>query len=192
LEAEQTLESRCVYDGKILNLRVDRVAIPGKGETIREVVEFHGGAVIVALDNAQRVLLIRQYRYAIDRELWELPAGILEAGELPQVCAVRELEEETGYLASHVKSLCSFYTTPGGTNEMLHIFLATDLAPGRPRPEMDERIEVCRVPFADALGMIASGEIVDGKTIIGLLMLQTRGHLLATSPRPGGSVLESV
>ena len=174
MEAEQPLESRQVYSGKILNLRVDRVAIPGKGQAIREVVEFHGGAAIVALDEAERVLLIRQYRYAVDRELWELPAGILEPGELPEVCAARELQEETGYQAARVELLCRFYSTPGGTNEMLHIFVATGLAPGGPQPEADERIEVFSIPLIEALDMIERGEIVDGKTIIGLLVLQAK------------------
>jgi ADP-ribose pyrophosphatase len=168
------LESRQVYSGKILNLRVDRVSVPGKGQAIREVVEFHGGAAIVALDEADRVLLIRQYRYAVDRELWELPAGILEPGEPPEVCAARELQEETGYQAARVEPLCRFYSTPGGTNEMLHIFVATGLAPGGPRLEADERIEVFPIPLGQALDMIERGEVVDGKTIIGLLMLQAK------------------
>jgi len=174
LEAEKSLESRQVYSGKILNLRVDRVTIPGKGEAIREVVEFHGGAAIVALDEADRVLLIRQYRYAVDCELWELPAGILEPGEPPAVCAARELQEETGYRAARVEPLCSFYSTPGGTDEMLHIFVATDLVPVGSRLEADERIEVFPTLLGEALAMIERGEIVDGKTIIGLLMLQAR------------------
>ncbi len=174
MDAETPLESRRIYNGKILDLRVDRVAIPGKGEAIREVVEFHGGAVIVALDEIRRVLLIRQYRYAVGRELLELPAGILEPDEPPEVCAARELEEETGYRAERIERLCSFYTTPGGTNEMLHVFLAQGLTPGRPRPEMDERIEVMSVPLEKALSMVERGEIVDGKTLIGLLMLWLR------------------
>jgi ADP-ribose pyrophosphatase len=174
LEAERQLTSRRIYSGKILALRVDQVAIPGKGEAIREVVEFHGGGVIAALDEADRVLLIRQYRYAVDRELWELPAGILEPGEPPAICAARELEEETGYRAARVEPLCSFYTTPGGTNEMLHLYLATGLTPGGARLEADERIEVYPTPLSDALAMIARGEIVDGKTIIGLLLLASR------------------
>jgi ADP-ribose pyrophosphatase len=172
LEAEKQLTSRRVYRGKILDLRVDQVAIPGRGEAIREVVEFHGGGVIAALDDKGRVLLIRQYRYAVDRELWELPAGILEPGEPPAACAARELEEETGYRAARIEPLCSYYTTPGGTNEMLHLFVATGLTPGQARLESDERIEVYPTPLRDARAMIARGEIVDGKTIIGLLLLQ--------------------
>jgi len=174
LEAETALDSRRIYDGKIVNLRVDRVTIPGQGEAIREVVEFHGGVAALALDEAGRVLLIRQYRYAVGRDLLELPAGTLEPGEPPEVCAVRELEEETGYHASHVETLSRFFSTAGATNEILHVYLATGLAPGHPRPEADERIEVIPTPLKDALAMIGRGEIVDAKTIIGLLMLRAR------------------
>ena len=168
------LASRRVYDGKILNLRVDRAALPGGGEAIREVVEFHGGVAILALDDAGRVLLIRQYRYAVGETIGELPAGMLEPGELPKVCAERELEEETGYRAARIEPLCRFYSTPGATNEVLHVYLATGLTPGGPRLEADERIEVIPTPWEDALAMVERGEICDGKTIIGLLTLQSR------------------
>jgi len=171
LTVEATLESRHIYNGKILNLRVDRVALPDGRAVIREVVEFHGGVAIVALDDAQRVLLVRQYRYAVGRHLLELPAGNLEPGEQPEECAVRELEEETGYCAARIEPLCRFYSAPGGTDEIMHVFLATGLRPGRPRPEDDERIEVISVGLGEALAMIASGEICDAKSIIGLLMV---------------------
>ena len=174
MKAEVALESRRVYNGKILNLRVDRVALPGGGEAVREVVEFHGGVGLVALDDAGRVLLIRQYRYAIGGDLLELPAGKLEPGEPPEVCAARELQEETGYHAAHIEPLCHFYSTPGGTTEVLHIFLATGLTPGSQRLESDECIEVIPTAWNDALAMIDRGEICDGKSIIGLLMLQAR------------------
>ena len=174
MEAEIALESRRVYSGKILNLRVDRVALPGGGEAVREVVEFHGGVGLVALDDVGRVLLIRQYRYAIGGDLLELPAGKLEPGEPPEVCAARELEEETGYRAAHIEPLCRFYSTPGGTDEVLHIFLATGLTSGDQRLESDERIQVIPTAWHDALAMIERGEICDGKSIIGLLLLQTR------------------
>jgi ADP-ribose pyrophosphatase len=174
LEAETRLSSRRVYEGKILNLRVDRAALPGGGEAIREVVEFHGGVAILALDDANRVVLIRQYRYAVGEMIWELPAGMLEPGELPEVCAERELEEETGYHAARIEPLCRFYSTPGATDEVLHVYLATGLTPGGSRLEADERIQVTLTAWEDALAMIERGEIRDGKTIIGLLTLQLR------------------
>lgn len=172
MPAEITLDSRHIYSGKILKLRVDRVALPGGGQAIREVVGFFGGVAIVASDEAGRVLLIRQYRYAVGRDLLELPAGILEPGERPIECAARELEEETGYHAAHFKPLCRFYSTPGGTDEVLHVFVASGLTPGRPRPEADERIEIVPMAWDEALAMVMRGEICDGKSIIGLLMAQ--------------------
>jgi len=174
LEPEATLESRHVYNGKILNLRVDRVMLRGGSQAIREVVEFHGGVAVVALDGAGRVLLVRQYRYAVGRYLLELPAGNLEPGERPEECAARELEEETGYRAARVEPLCSFYSAPGGTDELMHVFWATGLALGRSRPDDDERIEVVPVMWDDALAMVARGEICDAKSVIGLLMAQSR------------------
>ena len=174
MEIETRLSSRRVYEGKVLNLRVDRAVLPGGGEAIREVVEFRGGVAILALDDANRVLLIRQYRYAVGETIWELPAGMLEPGELPQVCAGRELEEETGYHAARLELLCRFYSTPGATNEVLHIYLATGLTPVGSRLEAGERIEVIPTAWQAALAMVERGEIHDGKTIIGLLTLQSR------------------
>lgn len=176
MEHETQLETRQAYHGKLIDLRVDRVALPGGGEAAREIVEHRGGVALVALDEAGRVLLVRQYRYAVGQSLLELPAGTLEVGEPPQDCAVRELEEETGYRAAAVQPLCRFYPTPGYTTEILHIFAATGLTPGQPRPESDERIEIVPVPFDQALDMIARGEIVDAKTIIGLLRWQGMAH----------------
>jgi ADP-ribose pyrophosphatase len=169
---ETRLESRCVYDGKILNLRVDRVAITGGGEAVREIVEHPGGVAVVALDEASQVLLARQYRYAVGSALLELPAGTLEVGELPAEAAVRELEEETGYRAAHVEPLCHFYPSPGYTSELLHLFLATGLESVGARPEADERIEVVPTAWDDAMAMIAHGEICDAMSIIGLLLVQ--------------------
>ncbi len=178
---EETLDSRRIYSGKIVKLRVDRVALPNRGEAVREIVDHPGGVAIVAVDDAGRVLLVRQYRYAAGRELVELPAGTLEPGEPPAACAARELEEETGYRATQFELLSSFYPTPGYTTELLHVFWAAGLIPGQPRPEADERIEILAVPWDAALAMVASGEIVDAKTIIGLLTASARR---AGSARP--------
>jgi ADP-ribose pyrophosphatase len=171
---ETTLESHHVYDGKILSLRVDRVAIAGGGEAVREIVGHPGGVAVVALDDAGQVLLARQYRYAVGSALLELPAGTLQAGELPAEGAVRELEEETGYRAAHVEPLCRFYPSPGYTSELLYLFLATGLTPVGARPEADERIDVIPTAWDDAMAMVARGEICDAMSIIGLLLVQTR------------------
>ncbi len=174
MEPENKVSSRRVYDGRIVSLRVDRVALPGGGETEREVVEHPGGVAIVALDDRRNVLMVRQYRYAIGSEMLELPAGTREPDEPPDVCAVRELEEETGYRAAHVTPLYRFYPAPGYTGELLHIYVATGLIVTDARPEADERIQVVPVPWEEALAMVTNGQISDAKTIVGLLVLASR------------------
>ncbi len=178
MEAETRLESRQVYSGRIIKLHVDRVAMPGGGEAMREIVEHPGGVEIVALDDTRQILLVRQYRYAVQSELLELPAGTREAGESPEACAARELEEETGYRAGRVEPLCQVYLAPGYSSELLHVFLATQLTQSQAHPEADERIQVVSMALDEALAAVMSGEIRDAKTIVGLLTLAAhRGDL---------------
>lgn len=156
---------------------VDRVQIRthGGGTTQRELI-VHGGAVLVLpiLDDAPggRVVMIRNQRFAVEKELWELCAGTLEPGEDPAECAARELIEETGYEAKSIEKLCEFYTSPGMTNELMRVFLAKDLTHVGQRLEATEHIQVelCRWP--DVLEMVRKGEIVDGKTIAGILFYE--------------------
>jgi ADP-ribose pyrophosphatase len=116
-----------------------------------------------------QVLMIHQYRYATGGKLWEIPAGRLESGEAPLACAHRELLEETGCTATSITPLTTMWTTPGFTNEKIHVFLATGLTRGESRPEADEFIEVVALPLAEVLRKVESGEISDAKTIIGIL-----------------------
>ncbi len=172
MEHEKLVVSHRVYEGRVLNLRVDDVQLPSGQQTIREIVE-HGGAVaIVALDEDERVVLIKQYRYAVDCPLIELPAGVLEPGEEPLACAARELEEETGYQAGSFEPLITIYPSPGYTTEIIHMFVARQLEAGQPRPEHDEFIELLHMPLKQALEMIAHGEveICNGVAVIGLMM----------------------
>jgi ADP-ribose pyrophosphatase len=135
----------------------------------------HPGAVaIVPLLAPDQVVLIRNYRFTVDQELLELPAGTLEPPEPPIVCAARELEEETGYLAGRLEPLCEFYTSPGFTNERMHVFVATDLKPGAQKLEASEQIRVEVLPLAEALEATADGRIVDAKTIAALHVLGYR------------------
>lgn len=164
------MASRYVFKGKILNLRVDTVRLPNGNESTREVVEYAGAVTIAAVDGARRVLLVRQHRYAVGKDLIELPAGKLEAGEDPLECARRELTEETGYRAGKWRTLSRFYSTPGFTSEKMHLFLATDLEPGPPAPDKDEFVEALQVPLDEALRMVERGDICDAKSILGLLM----------------------
>ncbi|MEW6698607.1 MAG: NUDIX hydrolase [Bacillota bacterium] len=166
---EKTLSSKRIYEGKILNLRVDQVLLPNGKESGREVVEFSQAVTIVAVTGDQKVLLVTQYRYPVAEVLLEAPAGKMDPQENPLACARRELQEETGYTAGSLEKICEFYTTPGFTNELMHVYLAQNLTPGEQNPDEDEFVQVEAIPLQDAIAMIYNGKIRDGKTIAGLL-----------------------
>jgi ADP-ribose pyrophosphatase len=179
----ETLSSEEIFRGRIVELFVDTIR---EGETTyrREVVRHPGGACAVALFPDETVALVKQYRHPPARFVLELPAGKLEPGESPEVCARRELEEEVGVVAGSFEPLTEFYTTPGFCSEKLWVFLATDLGETKSAHETDEIIEVVRVPLRRALSMIEAGEIEDSKTIIGLLLAaRRRGGRAADSSR---------
>ncbi len=167
---EITTSSRRIYEGRVVNLRVDTVRLENGHITEREIVEHRGSVAMVALDEDSNVLLVRQFRKPAERELLEIPAGTLEPGEEPLVCAQRELREETGYRAAQIEEMCTFYTSPGFCTEQIHLYLATGLELAYLPAEKDEAIEVIKTPLAKALEMIKSGEIADAKSIVGLLM----------------------
>lgn len=166
---EEIIRSEYLYRGHILKLRLDQVRLPNQRIVAREIVEHRGAVVIAALDEQTRVLLVRQYRSAAGRELLELPAGTLENGEAPALGATRELKEETGYYAAQWEPLGYFYSSPGFSTEKMYLFLARQLTRAAASPEDDETITTERVPLADAVARIERGEIVDAKTIAGLL-----------------------
>ena len=154
---------------------VERVTYDVAGRTqSRDVVRHPGAVTILPLVDAQTICLIRNYRPAVAETLIELPAGTLEVGEDPALCARRELAEETGYQAGRIDPLGSFYLSPGILDEQMHQFLATELQAGEPRREADEAIENFVVPLAHALAMIEDGTIHDAKTIVGLLRYHGR------------------
>ena len=162
-----------VYEGRVFTTIVDDVEYPSGTKTIREVAEHPGGAVILAAFDDGRIILINQHRYPLDKFIWELPAGKLNDDEDPMSCARRELEEETGYSATKWHALTSIYTTPGFCTEMLHIYLARGLSKvpgGRRLEEGEETMTMKIVRIEKALSMIESGEIVDGKSICGILL----------------------
>lgn len=167
---EKLLSSRRVYDGRVINLRVDTVELPDGRTTTREVVEHHGAVAIVPLLDDGRVVLVRQYRRAVGEELLEIPAGTLEQGEDPDECAVRELAEETNYRAGRMERMYFTYLAPGYSSEGMHAYLARDLEPCQGTPDQDEWIDVERVPLAEAVGMIRNGAIKDAKSVAGILM----------------------
>ncbi|HLK10319.1 MAG TPA: NUDIX hydrolase [Candidatus Binatia bacterium] len=161
---------RQLYKGRIVDLRLETVTLPNGTTAPLEIVRHVGAAAVAAVDGEGRVVLIRQYRHAAGGFIWELPAGVLASpDEPPAACAGRELEEEVGLTAGELRPLGTILTTPGFTDERIHLFLARDLRAGRRAHEVDEVIaEVRRVPLPDALVMVRRGEIVDGKTIAGL------------------------
>lgn len=167
--AEKLIRRQYLYRGKVVNLRLDRVRLPNHTTGVREVIEHHGAVAIAALDEKNRVLMVRQYRAGARRALLEIPAGTLEGKEPPLACAKRELHEETGMRARRWKNLGQFYSSPGFCTEKMHLFVARQLAHGQAAPEDDEFIEFEWLPLARALRMIEHGDIIDAKTIIGLL-----------------------
>ena len=166
-----------MYRGKVFDLIVDRVEYPSGNTGVREIAHHPGGAVVVPLLDDGRVLLVKQLRYPFGRHIVEVPAGKLSPGEEPRVAAARELEEETGYVAGSLELLTSIYTTPGFCDEVLHIFLATNLKEspsGHRREEGEFSMTVQPVLLQEALAMVERGEITDGKTIVGLFWIDRR------------------
>ncbi len=173
-EPAKRLHHRVAYRGRILTLEVDRVSEPGGVEVEREVVRHPGSAVILPIVSEGRLVFVRQYRYAVGGFLWELPAGHIDPGESAEETARRELVEETGYYPHRLEKLLEFYPAPGFTDELMHLFRATELEERTPRPEEDERIEVRLFTHQEAFQMVARHEIMDAKTLVGLSMLEER------------------
>lgn len=167
---EKTVSSESIYKGAILNLRRDKVTVSGGGYSYREIVEHNGGAVAVALTDDGNVVLVKQFRKPMEKVVTELPAGKIEKGEDPLETMKRELKEETGYTASHLKLMAEFNPSVGYTNETLYIYLAKGLVPGKPQPDEHEALEIKEIPLDDAIQMVVNGEITDGKTMTGLLL----------------------
>ena len=167
---EKTLKTERIYEGKVINLRVDTVELPDKKYSKREIVEHPGAVGIIGVNNDGKVILVRQYRKAVDDFLLEIPAGKMEPREDPLECAKREFKEETGYSASSFYALSHCYTSPGFSNEKIYLFKAENLFKGVAEPDEDEYIEVVEIPFDQALEKIDKGEIRDSKTIIAILM----------------------
>lgn len=172
---EKTLSSFRIYEGRVVNLRVDRVALPGGGESSREVVEHRGAVVVVAVDPEGRVAMVRQYRYPLGQVTLELPAGTLEPGEDPLTCARRELQEETGLEATGWEPLMACYSSPGFCTEKMHFFLARVTGQANAQAtDADENIEVTMLPLTEALRRVDAGEIIDAKTALGILAVARR------------------
>ena len=170
----RVLQHRRVHAGKVLNLDVDEVLEPGGVRGLREVVRQRGSVAALPVLDDGRIVLVRQYRYAVDSLVWELPAGRRDPGETSEQGALRELEEEVGLRSAALEPLLTFWTTPGFCDEVMHLFRATGLTLIPPRPEADERIEQATFTLDEAMAMVKRGEIREGKTLVALLMEAAR------------------
>ena len=166
----QRNHTRTVHRGRVFDLAVDNVTLENGVTVDLEVIRHPGAAAIVALTDRGGVILIRQFRYAVGGDIWEIPAGTMNPGEAPLVCARRELEEETGVTAHDWTALGAITPLPGYSDEVVHLFVARRLSPGGQQLDDDELLEVREVALETALEMIAKHEIRDAKTIVGLQM----------------------
>jgi len=164
--------TRDIHRGRIVHLTIDTVTLPNGANVDLEVIRHPGASAVVPLDWNGEVLLVRQYRHAGGGYIYEVPAGKLDAGEPPEVCAARELIEEAGVEAGQLDRLGSILTTPGFTDEVIHLYLARDLARAPQKLEADEVLTIERVPFARALAMCVSGEIRDAKSMCALFLAE--------------------
>ncbi|MFC1930459.1 NUDIX hydrolase [Chloroflexota bacterium] len=170
MAGEREVDSKQIFSGRGIDLHVDTVVTPDGRTTTREVVERSHAVVIVAVDEQERILLVRQYRYAVRLSLLELPAGMIELGEKPEDCARRELQEETGVFPLKLAEICKWWVAPGFCSEFMHLFLATDLKPSRLIAEDTDEIEIVTADIPEALSLIDSSSIQDVKTIAGILL----------------------
>jgi len=159
-----------VYDGKLLHIDRDRVLLPNGRETVLEMVRHPGASAVVPFVTEEEILLVRQFRYATGGYILEAPAGTLDPGEEPRACAMREVEEEVGYRPGRLQPLGWVYTTPGFTDERIHLWTAHDLTPSRQKLDADEVLTVVRLSFEDALAKAYAGEITDAKTLCALML----------------------
>ncbi|MDD2494296.1 MAG: NUDIX hydrolase [Tissierellia bacterium] len=169
LNSEITVKSEKIFEGKILNLRIDTVELENQKYAKREIVEHKGASAILAINDNDEIVLVKQYRKAVEECLYELPAGLLNVAEEPVECALRELKEETGYEAEEIIKIFEFYSSPGFSNEKITLFKATNLKQGQTKFDEDEFIEISHFKKEEARKLLETGRITDSKTLIGLL-----------------------
>jgi ADP-ribose pyrophosphatase len=164
------LDSQKIFNGAVFDVERDTLLDENGMEIVRDVIRHPGGAGALPLFDDGRVALVRQYRHPARRELLEIPAGRIESGESPEICASREVEQEIGFRAGRIEKLAAFYSTPGFCEERLYVYLATDLTRTAQNLDHDEFVEVVYLPLAEAVKMAERGEIEDSKTVIALLL----------------------
>lgn len=165
---EKSISSERLFEGRTISLRLDTVELPNGSHAQREIVEHPGAVAIVPLLEDGNIILVNQYRAPINRITLEIPAGKLEPQEPPEVCAARELAEETGFSATAMDHKATFFTTPGFSDEIMYLYIASGLEPVGSRPDTDEFLAVEMIPLEKLLLMAEEGEIIDAKTLIGI------------------------
>lgn len=174
MHIEKTLENRELHKGRVITVFEQIVELENKQIAKREIVRHNGGAAIIAIDSEKNTYIVRQFRKPFDQETIEVPAGKLEIGEDPYICAVRELKEETGIVANNIESLGVMYSTPGFCDEKIYLYLATDLVVGEMNTDADEFLTCEKISLKNCVDMVINGEIVDAKTIICILRAARR------------------
>jgi ADP-ribose pyrophosphatase len=169
LNKEFTVKSEKIFEGKIVNLRVDTVELENQKYAKREIVDHKSASAIIAINDKNEIILVKQYRKAVEDFLYEIPAGLMNVSEDPMECAIRELKEETGYETANIKKIYEFYSSPGFTNEKIFLYKAEELTSGQTIFDEDENIEIINITKDEAKQMLANGSITDSKTIIGIL-----------------------
>lgn len=167
---EKTVNTNHVYKGKFISLDTVEVVLPDGNRSTRDIILHPGASVVVPLSENNEIYMVRQYRKPIEKVTLELPAGKLDEGEDPKVCAERELKEETGIEAAKIEHMISIHSTPGFSTEVLHLYLASGLTEGTANSDEDEFVSCEKYKIDELIGMIMSNEITDAKTIIGILM----------------------
>ena len=166
---EKSISSDIKFTGHIIRLRVDTVAMPDERTATREIVDHSGGVCVVPITDNGEVVMVRQFRKAVESAVLEIPAGKLNSGENHRECGIRELEEETGYKSNNVVYLGHIFPSPGFLNEIIHIYLATELHKGEANLDQDEYLDVEKIPLERVVEMIMNNEINDSKTVVGIL-----------------------
>lgn len=173
---EKTIDTSSIYEGKVVSLQVDTVSLPDGNTSKRELIKHPGAVAIIPITKEGKIIFVEQYRKALEKSIIEIPAGKLEPGEEPEVTAVRELEEETGYTTKNLKKLGSFYTSPGFADELLHVYEADDieLLTQQVDGDEDEFVELMELTLEEAEGLVKEERIHDAKTMYALLHLRLK------------------
>lgn len=170
---EKTISSEMIYEGKILNLRKDKVHVKDNRTSYREIVEHNGGVALAAITPEGKMVMVRQFRKAAEKAILEVPAGKIEKGEAHRLTAERELKEETGYSAEKIEYITSFYSSIGYSTEVIYLYFAVGLTPGETNFDDNESIEILEYDLPELKKMVFSGEIEDAKTITAILLVES-------------------